>query len=598
MNFHPLDTTILITYILITVIIGIYIAKRASENLDSYFLGGKQLPWYLLGISNASGMFDITHIMWLVSFFFIYGVKSLWIPWLWPVFNQIFLMVYLSKWIRRSNVLTGAEWISTRFGQDRGAALSRLSVVIFALISVIGFISYAFKGIGKFAVEFLPWQLSENEYAIIFMGITTLYVMMGGMFSVVITDLLQFIALTIASIAVGIIAMKNVAPEMLETVVPENWTQLFSGWRLDLDWSGLMEAVNLRIADDGFSLFYIFIMMMLFKGVLVSMAGAAPNYDMQRILAAKNAKEASWMSGIVSIVLPFPRYFMVAGISVLALAFFSPQLKAMGPNLDFESILPFVINNYIPPGLLGLLLAGFLAAFMSTFDSTVNAGAAYLVNDIYKKYIRPNDSSRSYVISGYVASLLIVLCGILLGLHLESIDAITQWIFAALWSGYAIPNILKWHWWRFNGYGYFWGMMSGIAGAIVIPNVFTAFTALQSFPFICICSLIGSIAGSLLTRPQNIETLKSFYKQVNPWGVWKPVHHAVVTEDPQFHSDASWKSDLLNVVIGIVWQFALIALPVYVVLRMKVEISIALAVVVSTSILLKVNWLDKIKGEG
>ncbi|MEO1450243.1 MAG: sodium:solute symporter, partial [Bacteroidota bacterium] len=193
MEFHFLDISILIGYIALTLFIGFWISKRASKDLGAYFLGGNTLPWYMLGISNASGMFDITGTMWLVYLLFVYGLKSAWIPWLWPVFNQIFLMVFLSAWLRRSNVMTGAEWIRTRFGNGRGATLSHNIVVVFALVSVIGFLAYGFKGIGKFAATFLPWELAAdpatnaNMYALIFMGITTLYVIKGGMYSVVFT---------------------------------------------------------------------------------------------------------------------------------------------------------------------------------------------------------------------------------------------------------------------------------------------------------------------------------------------------------------------------------------------------------------------------
>ena len=120
------------------------------------------MPWYVLGISDASGMFDIAGTMWLVYIMFVYGLKSIWIPWLWPVFNQIFLAAYLSRWLRRSGAMTGAEWIETRFGNGRGAELSHLIVVIFALVSVVGFLSYAFKGIGKFA-DRLPALAPERQ---------------------------------------------------------------------------------------------------------------------------------------------------------------------------------------------------------------------------------------------------------------------------------------------------------------------------------------------------------------------------------------------------------------------------------------------------
>lgn len=120
MKLQFIDILIIVVYLITMIVIGLLLKKKASKNLDSYFLGGKSLPFYLLGLSDASGMFDISGTMWMVYLAFVYGFKSLWIPWLWPVFNQVFLMIYLSVWLRRSNVLTGAEWIRTRFGYGRG----------------------------------------------------------------------------------------------------------------------------------------------------------------------------------------------------------------------------------------------------------------------------------------------------------------------------------------------------------------------------------------------------------------------------------------------------------------------------------------------
>ena len=137
MHLHALDIAIIVAYLLSTVLIGYWVSHRASQSMQNYFLGGNKMPWYVLGISNASGMFDISGTMLLVYWMFIYGMKSVWIPWLWPTFNQVFLMVYLSAWLRRSKVMTGAEWIKTRFGTGRGAQLSHLIVVIYAFVSII-----------------------------------------------------------------------------------------------------------------------------------------------------------------------------------------------------------------------------------------------------------------------------------------------------------------------------------------------------------------------------------------------------------------------------------------------------------------------------
>lgn len=604
MKLHIIDILIIFAYILSTIFIGLYIRKRAAKNLDSYFLGDKGMPWYILGVSNASGMFDITGTMWLVYIMFVYGLKSAWLPWVWPIFNQIFLMMFLAAWLRRSNVMTGAEWITTRFGKNIGSNLSHISVVVFALVSVIGFLAYAFQGIGKFAATLLPWTFgspttTSQVYALIFMGVTAIYVVTGGMFSVVFTEVLQFMIMTIASIAVGIIAINQVSPDVLNAMVPEGWGNLFFGYRLNLDWSELMPSVMDKIAADDYTLyggmFGAFFMMMLFKGIMVSMAGPAPNYDMQRILATKSPKEASKMSGFVSVALFFPRYMMIAGLTILAIVFFTPQLKMMGSAVDFEQILPFAIRNFVPVGLMGILLAGLLSAFMSTFAATVNAAPAYVVNDIYKRYINPKASNKTLIWLSYAVSVLFVVLGIVFGFLSESINQITLWITSALWGGYAAPNVLKWYWWRFNGHGYFWGMISGIIGAVIIPSLFPNFNPMESFPIIFGISVLGSIIATYATKPEKDEVLIDFYTRVRPWGLWKPVYEKVKQQQPDFQRNDKFWHDMLNVAVGIVWQVSMLVLPVYLVLQNFRNMAIAAGVWILTSIFLKFNWWNKLE---
>jgi len=593
-SLHPVDIGIIIAYLISVVVVGFILSRRASQNMDSYFLGGKKVPWYILGVSNASSMFDITGTMWLVLMMFVYGVKGAWIPWMWPTFNQIFLMVYLSIWLRRSNVLTGGEWITTRFGNGTGAEMSRISVLVFAMVSVIGFLAYAFQGIGKFASVFFPFEISPETYAIVIMGITTIYVVAGGMYSVVFTDVIQFVLLSCVSLAIGFIAFNAITPEALHAVIPDGWTDLWFGWELEIDWGNLIPAANNQIASDGWNLFTIFFMMMMFKGLLVSMAGPAPNYDMQRILAARTAKEAGLMSAIVSVCI-MPRWFMVTGITVLALVFFSPRLVGMGNDIDFELVLPWVVNDFLPVGLVGVLLAGMLAAFMSTFDSTVNAGAAYLVNDFYKRYIRKDASDKVYIRASYIASFIVVIVGVLFGFMSESINSITQWIVAGLFGGYSAPNVLKWHWWRFNGFGYFWGMIMGVASALFIPQLFPSLTAMESFPFILLVAGIASILASLLSRPDDEETLKNFYSSVRPWGFWKPIHDKVVAENPEFMANKNFKRDMFNVSVGIVWQISLYLFPIYLIIYDFSNMWIAIAMIAVTTFILKKNWYDKLQ---
>ncbi|WP_049631045.1 sodium:solute symporter family protein [Cellvibrio sp. pealriver] len=600
MNLPLLDIAIIFAYVLATLVVGFWISSRASQDIKSYFLGGNKLSWWQLGLSNASGMFDISGTMWLVYLLFVYGLTSVFIPWLWPVFNQIFLMVFLSVWLRRSGVMTGAEWITFRFGEGKGARLSHLIVVVFALVNVIGFIAYGFIGIGKFAAVFMPWELSSNShmndvyYGLIITAITTLYVVKGGMFSVVFTEVLQFFIMTVACVAVGIIAMQRVSPEMLNAVIPDGWTSILFSWELHLDWSEKLAAAQAKIDADGYELFAIFFMLMLFKGVLQSMAGPQPTYDMQRVLSAKTPKEAAKMSGFVTVVLMFPRYMLIAGLTVLALGFFMGDLNAMGENLDFEQILPMVLaGEILPSGLLGLLIAGLLAAFMSTFAATVNAAPAYVVNDLYKRYINADADPKTYVRMSYVISVLFVILGVAIGFFIPTLNQVIQWLVSALYGGYTASNVLKWYWWRFNGYGYFWGMVTGFA--IAFPLIFTDISPINAFPFMFVACIAACVIGSLLTAPDDMEVLKKFYAKVRPWGFWAPVLAEVQKEYPHLGSNKNFTRDALNVVVGVVWQTSLVAAPIFMVIKHWPEFISAMAIALVASIFLWFNWYKKLE---
>ena len=599
MALSIIDSAIIIIYLMGTLAIGFWISSKASKNMKSYFLGGNKLSWFTLGLSNASGQFDISGTMLMVSWLFIYGLKSVYVPWLWPAFNQVFLMIFLSLWLRRSGVMTGAEWIRFRFGDNLGAKLSHLIVVVFALCLVLGYLAYGFIGIGKFAAVFMPWQLSENSenneiyYATLITAITTLYVVKGGMYAVVFTEVLQFIMMTIACIAVGIIAIVTVSPQMLAAAVPEGWFSMGVGWDIGLDWSGSIPQAQQIIVNGGMDLFGVFFGMVLMRGILVSMAGPAPNYDMQRILSTKRPKDAAKMSAFVNVALLVPRYMLITGLTALALAFFLGDLKAMGDGLDFETILPFAIKNYIPVGVAGLLIAGLIAAYMSTFAATANAAPAYVVNDIYKRYFNPNAKDGTYVKISYVVSIIFITVGSIIGLAVPSLNSIVLWIVGALYGGYTAANVLKWYWWRFNGFGYFYGMLAGIL--VAIPMMFMDVQELYAFPAILLICLLASVLGSLLTAPDDMTVLKTFYLKTRPWGFWGPVHEALEKEYPGIQKNTHFSRDALNVVVGLVWHTSLTTIGIFLVLQMWLPLAVAVTILVVTTYYLKMRWYDNLE---
>ena len=604
---QPLDIAIILLYLVGTIVIGLTLRKKAQKSKEDYLLGGNTLPWYMLGLSNASGMFDISGTMWLVTLTFVYGFKSIWIPWLWPVFNQVFLMVYLSAWLRRSNVMTGAEWILFRFDSGKGGRWSHTIIVVFAILSCLGFLAYGFIGLGKFVEIFIPWEVVGNYvpfdvpaayiphfYGVIFTLFAVFYSIIGGMSGIVWTDVLQYTIMTVSSIAIAVIAWQALGDNTLN--VPEGWMNPFFGWNLNMDWTGIIDEVNTKIASDGYSLFTIFFMLMVFKGILSSIAGPAPNYDMQKILSTKSPREASKMSAFANVALMPTRYLMIGGFSVLAILFYDRLDLRTAGLLDFEKILPAAIQQFVPVGLLGLLLAGLLAAFMSTFAGTLNAAQAYLVNDIYLKHYNPTATHDKVKKMNYGSGIIVVLVSIVLGFFIQDVNSILQWIVSALYGSYVISNVLKWHWWRFNGEGYFWGMLSGIIPALVFP-LFTDTLDLYYFPIILVISLIGCIAGTYSAPPTDEKVLMNFYDKTRPWGFWKPIYEKLTLQNPEFKRNTAFSRDMFNVVIGTAGQTLLVVLPLYLILHENLSFVVSLVLLIACVVILKFNWWDKMNKE-
>lgn len=618
-----IDVSIIVAYILLSVGIGIWISRKASKGLDDYFLGGKTIKWYFLGLSNGSGMFDVSGTSWMIGVLFLYGVKSFMFMWLWPIWNQIFVMMFLAVWIRRSKVMTGSEWILTRFGSDRAGKASHIIVAIFAIISTIGFIAYFFEGIGKFVTIILPWDLtlysgdlilltSERSYALIIILLTTIYTVKGGMFSVVATEVVQYLIMIVAGVLIAGYAFINYTDVQINSVITEEWKNVFFGWQFETQWSDKFQTFNNLIDSEGYKMFGAFIGMTLFKGFFASIAGPTPSYDLQRVLSTKSVKEAAYMSGFTNLILFIPRYLLITGIVVIALVNLAPELNANTglTGADLELLMPKVVNLYIPVGIKGILLAGLLAAFMSGFSAFVNAGPAYIVNDIYKKYFKPVATNEHYIKVSQISSFLVVGLGVFMGFFADSINSLTLWITSALYGGYVAANFLKWIWWRFNGWGYFWGMFAGLVVAslqFALGQAKGSFSegsflydlaqvqAIYLFPIIFGFSILGCLLGTFLSKPTDIEVLKSFYTNVRPWGWWNPVYKTLKIEDQSFEKNNDFWKDMLNCVIGILWQSSMILLPIFFIIRDYPKATAALIVFLVTTTILKFTWLDKVR---
>jgi solute:Na+ symporter, SSS family len=547
-----LDYLVVGVYFAAVLFVGFWYQRRASKNLDSYFLGEKRLHWLALSMAGAVSNYDITGTMWIISLLYVLGMRSMWNHWMWGWLMGAFFLAYMGKWVQRSRVLTGAEWMLTRFGGDRPGRVARSAYALLAVITLASFIGYDFQGIGKFGSVYLP--LEPWLCGVLIIGITTLYALLGGLFSVVVSDVIQTVILTIASIVIAIVAYLKLTPAAL-SALPADWGSVVPKWKLP----EMATYANPEYVPYEF--FGVLVIVWVLKGLLLNAGGPAQMYDFQRFLAAKDARDAAKVGATWSLFLVV-RWALCAGIVLLALTLLRGQI---GSERDVEKVMPLVLKEYLPPGLRGIVVAGLLAAFMSTFSGTVNAAASYIVRDFWQALVRPNAGQKHLVRASYAATIGIVLVGIAIGLQAKSIKQIWDWLMMALGAGVVIPNVLRWYWWRMNGWGYTAGTLGGILLALV-PLAAPGLPLYVTFPVICAGSLVACVAVTFLTAPVPEATLVKFYRIVRPFGIWGPVRaqSGLSPEELRSPGENVWLS-LSSVVLGMVAITGLYLSPMYLV---------------------------------
>ena len=592
-----IDSGIVILYFGIVIGLGFWYKRRASKNLGAYFLGGKKLHWLALAMSGSVSNFDITGTMWIISILFVLGMKSMWHHWMWGFLMGAFFLSYMGKWVRRSRVMTAAEWMKTRFGSGPDGKLARTAYALMAVITLACFVGYAYQGIGKFASVYIPLEkladstsigmfqhlLTEHKadvLALAIIGMTTLYVTLGGLYGVVVTDVIQTVVLTIASIYIAFVAWSELTPELLAKL-PQGWNSLSVPWRIE-EFAGTKNA--------RFEFFGVLVIIWVVKGLLLNAGGPAQMYDFQRFLAARDARDAAKVGAAWSIFLVV-RWAMAIGIALLGLTVI--------PNVaDSEEVMPVVLQELLPIGLKGIVIAGLLAAFMSTFSSTVNSGASFIIRDIIQPFFWRGGDDHQFIRFSHLATLLVVVIGVCIGMLVDSIAEIWNWMMMVFGAGLAIPNVLRWYWWRMNGWGYSVGTFVGIILAVIIPFV-PGVPLYAAFVSICTISLSACIIVSLVTRPVDREVAISFYCNVRPFGLWKPIRRESGLSPEEL--SAKTESVLLagvNVVLAMVAISGLYLFPMYLVGHWYFKSIAWLGLAIAAAAALKYTWYENLPKSG
>jgi len=600
---HWLDASILAVYVGAVLAIGFVVKRRAARGLESYFLGGRQLPWWMIAMSGSSSYFDITGTMWIVSMFVAYGFNGFWIQWMWGFLIAAFYMAYMGKWIRRSGVLTGAEWMVYRFGPDRSGDAARLAYTLFAVLTLTAFIGYTAVGMGKFGSQFLPigeWfggvgpAHADKICSTLIIVVTGAYVVVGGFTGLTIIEFFQTIVLSTGAAIIAYLGFATFDGQMvsqalhtlssgdkpLVAVNPDTWYSIVPPW---------------RIADAGnmYAVFGAVVIAFLAKGLLLGASGPEQLYDFQKFLAARDPREAS-KAGMLWGVCHTVRFPMAMAITILGLV---AVARTPTGGFDAEKVLPYVIAHKLPIGLKGVALAALIAAFMATFSAMVNGAASYLIRDIYQRYIRPTASGEHYVRASYVASIVMILVGIGISFVSGSINAMLTWIMVYLGAGVLLPNVLRWYWWRLTGYGYaagVWtGMVLSLAETYIEPRIADqighAVPVYYTLPILAIASMLACIVVTYLTQPPEMQTLTHFYCTTQPAGFWGPVVKHLRREGSAFRKEP-FARDVFHLVVGLLWLGAMYVGPSYAVARQWPPAVVCAVIVTICSIVLVTSW--------
>ena len=516
------DLIIVIIYLLAIVIIGLLVQKKASQGIDSYFLGNRKLPWWVLGASGMASNTDIAGTMINTAFIYALGTKGFFIEIRGGVtLIMAFLMVFMGKWNRRSQVMTQAEWMHFRFGTGKEGDFARIISAIAAIVMTVAMVTYFVIGAGKFVGEFLG---IEPIYASLLMVVLAMiYTVASGLYGVVWTDVFQgvFIFGVILYITGTAMSIVNLPQEFFVSVPMVDGS--FTAIKTTLaEWSRIIPPNEMNMPEGStfaiYNLFGIAIMFYLFKVTLEGASGAG-GYMLQRYFAAKSDREAGMLSLFWTCLLAF-RWPLIASFAMLGVYH---GIETGSVIADPELVLPTVIKNYIPAGVRGLLIAGLMAAAMSTFDSTVNAGAAYWVKDLYQTYLNPRASEKDLMIQARLASVGIVILALLFSLTISNINEIWGWITMGIGAGMFIPQVIRWYWWRFNGYGFAIGTAVGMTAAVLTKAFAGPIPEYTSFLIASGSSLAGCILGTLLTPATENSVLENFYKVTRPFGFWSHI---------------------------------------------------------------------------
>ena len=543
MELSTLDYGFIIVFFSLVLGIGIYVSKKSGKNSSEFFLSGRTMPWWLLGLSMVATTFSTDTPNLVTDIVRTSGVSGNWVWWCFLLTGMLTVFVYAKLW-RKSNVKTDLEFYEMRYGGKPASFLRKFrSIYLGALFNVITMASVTLAAIkiGGIMLGLEPWETVVGAGLI-----TVIFSALGGFKGVVYTDFLLFFVAMAGAIGAAFYLVNIPEVGGIEALIAhENVSEKLNILPDFSNSSVLVTMFIIPIAVQWWSSWY---------------PGAEPGgggYIAQRMLAAKDENHAigaTFFFNIMHYALrPWP-WILVAlaslvvypDIASIASAFPEVAESKLGHDLAYSAML-----TKLPSGLLGVVLASLVAAYMSTISTQLNWGSSYIVFDFYKQQINPNATEKQMVAVGRTSTVVLMVLSALLALTLQNAFEVFD-LLVSFGAGTGLVFILRWFWWRINAWSEITAMFaSGIIsillvktdlGAILFDPTTGVFPEWANYPFVVVVTTVIWVAVTFMTKPESDETLRSFYKKIQPGGPgWaKVVSKAAVDNEKIKSSNEKW----------------------------------------------------------
>ena len=506
---RSLDWTVVGVYMIATLGVGLWLSRRASTSLEEFFVGGRSIPWWLAGASMAAITFNVDTPLYVGGLVIGRGIAGNWEWWSFVVAHVAMIYLFARLW-RRAGIVTDMELNELRYGGRPAAWLRGTRAFLFALpINAVG-IAYGMLAMRKVIDALGVWDqfgLAADAQklwsVVIIAGVVLVYAAFSGLWGVVATDFFQ---LVLAFIGAGIVAVYALGDIGGLSALP---TRLAAAGQLDH--TNFLPSAGSALLPLPTFFAYVAVQWWAFRnadggGQFVQRLASVPS--------ERDAVRSAWLFNVLNYVVRSWPWIITALVAMLVL-----------PNLqDPEVAYPLLMRRYLPAGLLGLVFASLLAAFMSTVSAQVNWGASYLVNDLYRRFIAPKASQAHLVWAGRVASVIIAVAASYVAFHLESIRAAFRFLIV-LGTGTGAVLVLRWFWWRINA----WAEIAALVASVVVAVLSYTLPLFRSLEYgvreTAVALIVTAIwiGVMLLTPPERAETLDRFYERARPGGAWGPI---------------------------------------------------------------------------